>query len=216
MKSFYKKPIFWIPIILLALLATPTAIKVFDLYIYHPKTEPNPDDFYIREEDPPFTGFESLPKEDVEIKYSEDGKKVYVYNYKDGYKLELPSKLTIQTRTIEPSRLLIYNKLSNDKLCRYTIVLLNNTKNLSIPKWYKNDKKTEEEIQTLDIVNYSIEKIISKKFTAYYKILESMQFGIEKSILIKGINGIYSISTSGGGEECQPLIKTIFNSFSLE
>lgn len=51
-KHIYTKPLFWI-FIILALAVTPTAIKVFKLYVYSPQTEPSPEDFYVKDEELP-------------------------------------------------------------------------------------------------------------------------------------------------------------------
>ena len=98
-KPFYKKPQFWLLVILLALMATPSAIKIFELYIYSPQQEPVPEDFYIREEESPWNP-QPLPKEEVDI-FRNDGGQTEVVASNDGYTLTLDPSLDVSTWELE-------------------------------------------------------------------------------------------------------------------
>ena len=107
-KQFYKKPSFWI-IFILILFITPSILKIFQLYIYNYSPEPKPEDFYVRMDDPLFTGLEPTSKEDVEISRTDDGQ-IFVDAKKDGYTLTLNPELDVYTREIEEGLVYISNK----------------------------------------------------------------------------------------------------------
>ena len=197
--------------ILILLLLTPSFTQIFKLYIYNPYTEPAPEDFYVRSEEPPFAGLEPLPKEDVENYYTGDGKTI-VDSHRDGYKIILDRGLKPQTRAIESDRMLIYK--GDD--CRYSIYRLNDTENMTIKEWYERDKKGEEFSGTLTILSYTIEKIDHEDINAYFADLNTTDFGNQRFIIFKNKEGvIFTISQTGEGGECS-LYEDVFLNLTLK
>lgn len=203
-KTFFKKPLFWI-LIVLALLATPTAIKVFELYVYSPQTEPAPEDFYVRSDDPPFTGMTPAPKEDVEVYKNNEGKTV-VEAHKDGYKLVLDPNLHVYTREIEGGSV----HVSNDDGCQ-AVISKAPFKTAKESHDYSINKIIEG--GALELLSDSLEKIGSTDLNAYLETQETDGFGVEKGIIVEA-NGItYSISNAP--HDCT-LRDQILAGFSLE
>ncbi len=150
-----------------------------------------------------------MPKEDLEVRMK-NGKQI-VDAKKDGYQLTLDPSLRVFTREIESGRVMIYKGDS----CEVDVSKFNNSENITIKEWYEKDKAWQEFTETLVIKGYHIEKIPTAQVEAYYRIMENEPFGLEKSILIQGKSGIYSISESNEDHKCLP-IEDILKSFEFK
>ena len=167
LKSMVQKPLFWIA------MGGITLVIIFA-------------SLFFQQNEPPFR-FEPMPKEDLEVKM-ENGKQI-VDAKKDGYILKLNPEYTVVTREIESGRVMIFKGE-----CRMEINKVDDTVGMTVQAWYERDKAWEEYAETLSIRDYHIEKIQNFPLEFYYSFLDSEQFGLEKSILIQGKNGIFSIS----------------------
>jgi len=198
-KIFYKKPLFWI-LIVIAFLATPSAIKIFELYIYSPQVEPAPEDFYIREEDPPFTGFEPAPKEDVEVSISNDKTQV-VTVYKDKYQLVLPSSLEISTWDMEEGVVKIF-----EGECQVSIAA---TESKTIKEAIRRSKEYHENYSGLTLIRYETDKIANSKLEAYLEVYENDVFGTGYGIFVQGKDGVISLSQNDPYPDCDLMMKVL-------
>lgn len=189
-KNFFKKPLFWI-LIVLVLLATPTAIKVFELYVYSPQTEPTPEDFYIRDENPPFQGFQPAPKEDVEIFTNNKGQTV-VEAHKDGYSLILDSPLKVSTWELETGVVKVYD----ENYCEVSIGRIPE-KNVDDFEKRQRDYFNSDDYD-FELIRYDITKINDSKINAYMETYENDVFGVNYSVLIQGDDEVFSIVQTGG------------------
>jgi len=176
-------------IIILALLAAPSAVKIFQLYIYDLSPEPKPEDFYVRMDDPLFTGLAPAPKEDVEISKTDDGK-IFVDAKKDGYTLTLNPELDVYTREIEKG--LVY--ISNKDGCNVAVA---KTPGENVMTAFKKDKQEYESDPMSEVVRYEIKPLEYNTKEVYIITYEHEAFGVQHSIWIQGNDGIYSISQSG-------------------
>lgn len=166
--EFLKKPSFWLAGAILVSI-------ILGVILFYQKNEPQ---FVL----------EPMPKNDLEVTI-QDGKQI-VNAKTEGYQLILDPKYKVVTRAVEPGRVMIFN----DKDCRATVVKLDASEGMTIQEWFMRSKKAEEYAQTYEIVDYHIEKIPNNYLEAYYKFFEDKNFGLDKSILIQGKNGIFSIS----------------------
>jgi hypothetical protein len=180
LKSLFQKPLFWI--------LTVGIIAVIIGVIFLP-FQPNESQFVLK----------PMPKEDLEVRM-ENGKQI-VDAKKDGYELLLDPELIVFTREIESGRVMIY-KGDN---CEVDVSKFENTENMTVQEWFQEDKAGEVFAETLLIKDYHIEKITNTPLDAYYRVMESEEFGVEKSILIQGKDGIYSISESNADKKCLPI-----------
>ena len=203
-KQFYKKPLFWI-ITILVLLVTPSAIKIFQLYVYDYSPEPKVEDFYLRR-DVLFTGLEPAPKEEVEISKTSDGK-IFVDAKKDGYTLTLEPQLDVYTRELE--RGLVY--ISDKDGCRVSVA---KSVGENIMEQFEKDKKEYESDPWSEVVRYEIEPLQNDSQEAYITIYEHEGFGVQHSIYIQGNNESFSISQVGRYPECKLMMET-FEGFNF-
>jgi len=204
-KRSRKYFILWI-IIILALLAAPSAVKIFQLYIYDPSPEPKPEDFYVRMDDPLFTGLAPAPKEEVEISKTDDGK-IFVDAKKDGYTLTLPPELDVYTREIEKG--LVY--ISNKDGCNVSVA---KSPDEDVMTEFKKYKQEYESDPMSEVVKYEIEPLEDETRKAYIITYEHEAFGVQHSIEIQGNNKVISLGQNGPYPECT-LLMDVFKGFNF-
>ncbi|MBU0577036.1 hypothetical protein KKF73_00525 [Patescibacteria group bacterium] len=208
-KPLYKKPLFWVIIVVL-LLAIPSLVQIFNIYIYSPT--PKSEDFYVREDKLPWDP-QALPTKDVEKQYSEDGTRVYLFHYKDGYKLDLPSELGVSTWELQPEQVTISEKFNDETDCFAFTYRLDNEK--TAQESFENFEKefeTEEYKIAYTLVRHELEKIedpdINKE--AYIEHYEEEMFGYQPNILIQGDGALYGISQDGARyPECDLMMRVL-------
>ena len=209
-KSLIKKLLIGLGI-LIFLLLTPSFIQIFKLYIYNPYTEPAPEDFYIRSEQPPFQGFNPLPEEEVDISYSGDGKRTYITHHKDGYKLNLPSDLTVSTWDMDKEVVKIFEEYEDGTACIASTYKLDDEK--TVQESFQNSLKyDEEDAYMYTVLRRELEKIedpsINKE--AYIEHYEELAWGYQPHILIQGDGVVFGISQNGERyPECDLMMRVL-------
>lgn len=190
LKLILNKPLFWI---LTSTIALAIIIAVFRF------SSPNEQPFVL----------EPMSKEDLEVTI-QDGKQI-VDAKKDGYQLILDPDLKVVTREIESGRVMLFK----GDHCEVDVSKIEDSEGKTVQQLFEEDKATEEFVGTLVINDYYIEKVTAANLEAYYIILDTEQFGVEKSIWIKGKKGIYSISESNEDKECLRL-EEVLHAFSFK
>lgn len=194
-------------IIILALLVAPSAVKIFQLYVYDPSPEPRPEDFYVRMDDPLFTGLAPAPVEDVEISKT-DGGKLFVDAKKDGYTLTLPPELDVYTREMEEG--LVY--ISNKDGCNVIVV---KSVGENVMEQFEKQKKEYESDTWSEVIRYEIEPLEDESMEVYIETYEHEAFGVQHSIYIQGNNEAFFIGQSGMPyPECS-LLTDVFDGFNF-
>ena len=198
-KPFYKKPQFWLLVILLALMATPSAIKIFELYIYSPQQEPVPEDFYIREEESPWNP-QPLPKEEVDI-FRNDGGQTEVVASNDGYTLTLDPSLDVSTWELEAG---IVKVFKND-----CFVSIAKSSSKTIEEEINKTKEYLENESGTTLVSYETEKIDDTELEAYLETYENIEFGVGYGIFIQGKDFVIEISQNDPYPECNLMMEIL-------
>ncbi|MDF2378739.1 MAG: hypothetical protein P1V18_00755 [Candidatus Gracilibacteria bacterium] len=158
------------------------------------------EEYLVLGDEPPFR-MKSLPEDQVEVTADQQSGKQVVEVKEEGYKLELDPELRVVTREVEKGRILIYK---DD--CRVVVNRKDDTEGMTIVEWEKIEKEYETESFGADLKKFQVEKINEfESFTAYTFQMETVQFGLEKSILFELNNYIYSISSAFKEGECIPL-----------
>lgn len=206
-KPFYKKPLFWI-ILILILFITPSVLKIFQLYVYDYSPEPKPEDFYVRMDNPLFTGIEPALREEVEISKTHDGK-IFVDEKKDGYTLVLDPELDVYTRELE--RGLVY--ISNKDGCN-VVVAKSLDENVMVE--FEKDKKEYVSDPWAEVERFKIEQLENNSMEVYIIFYKHKAFDIQHSIWIQGDDGIYSISQSGISYPDCKLFMEVFDGFNFK
>jgi hypothetical protein len=194
-------------IIFLALLAFPSAIKIFQLYIYSPSPEPKPEDFYVRMDDPLFTGVAPAPKEDVEISKTSDGK-IFVDAKKDGYTLTLNPDLDVYTSELEKGLVNIDDKTG----CNVAVA---KSPNENIMTEFNKEKKEYESDPYSEVVRYDIEPLKNTDKEAYMTTEEHEVFGIQNAVWVQGNDGFYSVTQSGMAYPQCKLLMEVLDGFNF-
>ncbi|MGE3278623.1 MAG: hypothetical protein AB7J40_02375 [Candidatus Altimarinota bacterium] len=165
------------------------------------------EDYLILGDEPPFQ-MKSLPEEEVEVTVDQETAEQLVELKEEGFSLKLPSDLRVVTREVEPGRILIYR----GEDCRASLTMNDELIGISIEQWLKEDKVESEFMY--DLLGYSYKKIPYGKIEAYEKTYETVQFGIEKSIIFKWNDRFYFITKFDPENTCLT-IYDVFNALLI-
>jgi hypothetical protein len=213
-----KRAIKWAAIILgilLLLLATPSLIQIFRLYVYQPPANPAPEEFVEIPEGGPFV-MKSQPKEEVEIGYTADGRTL-VRHWKDGFQLVLPAALSASASELEPNYVRIHdgeNTYENDYAC-FAYVGLEDGFETVEEAFDERKERLNNQFGTV-VLRHELEKIEDyKRHPAYIEHYEEQQWGYQPGIVIQGSGVVYYIAQDGiRYPECD-LMRRVLDGFYL-
>lgn len=197
--------------LLLSLIALALILGIafaFKIYLKNPAPpEIAEEDYLTLGDEPPFR-MKPLPEEEVEVTVDQETTEQVVELKEEGFSLRLPPDLRVVTREVEPGRVLIYR----GEDCRASLTTNNELKDKKIEDWLKEDREESEFMY--DLLDYSYKKIPHDKIEAYEKTYETVQFGVEKSIIFKWNDHFYFITKFDPENTCLT-VHDVFNAILI-